>query len=63
MINNILVALEGSAQSKRALQHAVEMCRHFSARLYLVNVLDTGHIPEELLCKPQSYTGESLATL
>ena len=49
MINKILVALDGSVQSKKALLHAVEMCRQFNAQLNLVNVLDTGHVPGELV--------------
>jgi nucleotide-binding universal stress UspA family protein len=49
MIKNILVALDGSVQSKKALLHAVQLSCHFNARLNLVNVLDTGHVPDELL--------------
>ena len=49
MVMKVLVALDGSVQAKKALLHACDMCRHFDAHLNLVNVLDTGHIPEELL--------------
>ena len=49
MIKNILVALDGSVQSKKALLHASDMCMQFNAQLNLVNVLDTGHVPEELV--------------
>lgn len=49
MVKKILVALDGSVQSKNALQHATEMCQKFDAQLNLVNVLDTGHVPEELV--------------
>ena len=49
MVQKILVALDGSVQSKNALEHASEMCQKFDAQLNLVNVLDTGHVPEELV--------------
>ena len=49
MVKKILVALDGSVQAKKALLHASEMCSQFGAQLNLVNVLDSGHVPEELL--------------
>ncbi len=49
MLKNILVALDGSSQSKKALLHASDICKHFGGQLNLVNVLDTGSVPEELV--------------
>ena len=49
MVNTILVALDGSVQSKHALQHAIVICNQFDAKLNLLNVLETGHVPEALI--------------
>lgn len=48
MFNKVLVALDGSTQANWALLHAVELCRKFDAKLIIVNVMDSGRVPNEL---------------
>lgn len=48
MIKSILVPVDGSAHSDKAVQFAADIASKNDARLHLLNVLLYGHVPESI---------------
>lgn len=48
MYKEIVVPMDGSEPSKRALSHAIELAKTFGARLTVITVLDEGHRLEDI---------------
>ena len=51
MFNNVLVAVDGSAHAKRAVEHGANIARKYEAQLTLLHVmtrLGSDHVPEDL---------------
>ncbi len=48
MLRNILVPVDGSEQSDKAVAFAADLAAKYDAKLHLLNVLLTGHVPDEI---------------
>ena len=49
LINKIIVPLDGSKYSRKALIHAIGIAKKFKSKLYLVTVVDTSDFPPGML--------------
>ena len=49
MLGKILLATDGSASSRKALEFAVEMATRYEAQLYVLHVISSMQIPVEIL--------------
>ena len=49
MQKKFLLATDGSANSRKALEFAVEMASHYDAQLYVLHVVSTMEIPMDIL--------------
>ncbi len=59
-VKNILVAVDGSESSGRALDFALDLAEKYSAKVCILNVSESpvmGTVPQE----PMTYTGENVA--
>lgn len=60
MINNIVVAIDGSEHANKALRMAADLAAKYQTRLYIFHVLLTGHVPKEIRALSEvPATGES----
>jgi nucleotide-binding universal stress UspA family protein len=48
-IKKILVPMDGSRQSRKALTHAIEIAKKFKSKIYLITVVDTSNFPPGML--------------
>lgn len=48
MLRNILVPVDGSEHAENAVAFAADLASKYGARLHLVHVLLTGHVPDEI---------------
>jgi nucleotide-binding universal stress UspA family protein len=49
MLEKILLATDGSASSRKALEFAVEMAARYDAQVYILHVISTMEIPVDVL--------------
>ena len=49
MLEKILLATDGSASSRKALEFAVEMAARYDAQVYILHVISTMEIPLDIL--------------
>ena len=49
MLGKILLATDGSASSRKALEFAVEMAARYEAQLYVLHVISSMQIPVDIL--------------